>query len=341
MRSAANIRGAAVFALSSVGVLGVPACATVDHRPSTRAAPVPAIAEDIVPCADIEGDPLSLRPHEPLTVLVHGCRSSPGRLTRLRDALTREGQQVACFRYHHRASIEETGQRLRSALRAIEQQVAPSSVMVLGHSQGGLIARTALSQRTPLLRADYRLVSVAAPFNGIAAAMRCGSRPLHAVTLGVTAAICRTIMGKNWSEIHPRAGSVREPPLLDASVRDHLMVITDESSPLAPQDDFVFAMSEQRNDRMVRDLRVSSMVIVAGHAAAVGEGGGSPATLVNALRRAGRLQHRAIAPDPVGEAASTHRRPAAMQTARRLSHPFPSKTSKIDDEQKRSDRTRT
>lgn len=262
--------------------------------------------EALVSCAEATSVPLSLRPHEPLTVLVHGCKSSPARLANLKEQLSQEGQQVACYRYDYRDTIRTTGLRLRAALRRAEQQLAPSEIVVIGHSQGGLVARAAFHGRQPALHGSYRLVSIAAPFGGIAAARGCGSRALHAASFGITVAVCRGIAGKVWRELHPRAETILHPAPLDAVVSDHLMVTTDERGtfrvapdgpPAARMDDYTFSLDEQHNARIERDPRVSTVALAVGHVTVIGESGRVPETLLDVLRAGGHVSRATTTSD--------------------------------------------
>jgi hypothetical protein len=174
---------------------------------------------------------------------------------------------------------------------------------VLGHSQGGLVARTAmalqdaqplLTQRGPL---QVSLVTVSAPFNGIEAAADCGSKWLHALTLGTTLAVCRAIAGPKWRDIHPHARLVQQPGQLSELVSSHIEIRTDERNTcrtLRPdgrcaEGDYVFSIREQHNAKVDDDVRVTSDLVAAGHAEIVGKAEAPPHKLLSLLQQHGVL----------------------------------------------------
>jgi hypothetical protein len=170
-------------------------------------------------------------------------------------------------------------------------------VVVLGHSQGGLISHIALSNieqsgRAP--EARYRLVTVSSPFSGIEAASHCGLTWLHILSLGITTGICQAIAGSKWTEIHPRSDLWTDPNPLHDSVEEHLAIVTDEENTCrrrdedgdCEEDDFVFSTDEQVNERLLRGARVSQRTIAAGHVEIVGENGVRPEKLIRVLQEA-------------------------------------------------------
>lgn len=246
---------------------------------------------------------LHLDPSRPLAILVHGCDASAENFGTLARVFELHDQQTVCFRYDDRASVTETAGQLRSAISALSARLSKPEVLVLGHSQGGLVAREALTTDTasarPLPEGHYRLVTISSPFGGIKAAKHCGSVLYHIASFGVTVAICRGISGAKWNEIHPRARMVREPATLEGAVDRHVTVVTDERDSCrryAPdgrhciQDDFVFSVAEQHNARMERDRRVVADPIAAGHVEVVGVQGREPKKLLNVLQQHGLLE---------------------------------------------------
>ncbi|HEY8927002.1 MAG TPA: hydrolase, partial [Polyangia bacterium] len=127
---------------------------------------------DLGVCARDRSRPISLDPARPVTIVVPGCRSSPEQLAPLARELEAEGQQALCFSYDDRETLERSARRLVTALEALKPHLVSRYITVLGHSQGGLIARRALVRDRPrALRDDgafrYELVTVSSPFHGI------------------------------------------------------------------------------------------------------------------------------------------------------------------------------
>ena len=258
-------------------------------------------------------------PDLPLVLLVHGCYSSGGRFRALADVFELHGQQTLCFNYDDRNSLQESAEQLRVGLRGLQRHMRNEHVTLVGHSQGGLVARVALSGPPPREQGGsfprYRLVTVSSPFAGVRAASDCGSLAMHVLTLGISAAACQIVTGSDWNEIHPRAELVREPPRLWPTVTSHLAIVTDERTSCrhygptgeCEKSDFVFEITEQSNPRLLEDPRVRTVQIEAGHVEIVGESGMRPGKLVEALQR-----HEILAPTP------PERKQALLQLLRTL-----------------------
>jgi pimeloyl-ACP methyl ester carboxylesterase len=258
-------------------------------------------------------------PDAPLVLLIHGCYSSGGRFRALADVFELHGQQTLCFNYDDRSSLRESAEQLRIGLRGLQRHMRDERVTLVGHSQGGLIARVALSGPPPLEQDDplpsYRLVTVSSPFAGIRAASDCGSLAMHVLTLGISAWACQIVTGSDWNEIHPRAELVRDPARLWPTVTSHLAVVTDERTSCrhygptggCEKSDFVFDINEQSNPRLLEDPRVTTVQIEAGHVEIVGESGIRPGKLVETLQH-----HEILAPTP------PERRQALRQLLRTL-----------------------
>ena len=124
---------------------------------------------------------------------------------------------------------------------------------------------------------------------------------MHVLSLGITAAICQGITGSKWREIHPAADLVTRPGPLTGNVVEHLKIVTDETGTCrrsgvdgrCVEDDFVFAIDEQRNQALLNDARVTEVVMNAGHAGVVGTEGRPPDQLVELLQK-----HAVMAPTP-------------------------------------------
>lgn len=242
---------------------------------------------------------VAIDPRRPLAVLVHGSNATGRDFATLAQLLALHGRQAVCYRYPHRDSLANSAARLRSALLRIAELVDRPDVLVLGHSQGGLVARVALTARADhtLAGGHYRLVTVASPFGGVRAARDCGSVWMHLASFGMSAAMCRAITGAKWNEIHARSALVRAPHALSPAVREHLTIVTDERDTCRRysldglrclQDDYVFSVAEQHNARIEEDERVVQRAIRVGHAEVVGARG-TPEALIEVLEQSGQI----------------------------------------------------
>lgn len=260
-----------------------------------------AVVHGLGPCDGSRG-PLTIDPHKPVVVLVHGCHASAARFRSLAQVFELHGQQAACFEYDDRARIRRSAGALRSALEDLSAHLDGQDLVVLGHSQGGLVARAALAGEPIDTPSPLRLVTVSSPFNGIRAARDCGSRFLHIATLGLTVGICRVVTGAKWNEIHPHARTVLHPEPLARNVSAHLRVVTDERNTCRTlaadrraclEDDFVFSIAEQDNRRMDADQRLQAAQVAAGHAEIVGNDALKPLKLIAILQ-----EHEVMRPTP-------------------------------------------
>jgi len=152
--------------------------------------------------------------------------------------------------------------------------------------------------------ARVRLVTVSTPFAGIAAAADCGKPWLHALSLGVTAAVCRGIAGEAWNDLHENASLIQSPGTLAPQVAEVLEIRTDEAGACrrrddagtCVEDDFVFSLSEQRNPTVTRDHRVTVQRVEAGHVEIIGRPDRVSPKLVNLLEGAGLIAARTSEP---------------------------------------------
>jgi hypothetical protein len=286
---------AALALLSCAGPL-----ATAPVRFDDRSTEQQTLAiEGLGSCSPDQPDELTLRTDAPLVVIVHGCFSSGGAFRELAQVFEFHGQQTACFNYHDRRGLRPTADRLRTVLDHLGRRMPDQQIVVLGHSQGGMVSRIAMSdvesdQEPPAGR--FRLVTVSSPLNGIDAAAHCGLPWLHWLSLGITSGVCQAITGSKWPDIHPRSGFWTDPDPLSEGVSEHLMIVSDERGTCrrrdeegeCEEDDFVFTTTEQANPRITADERVTAVTIEAGHVAIVGEHGAShPAKLIEALQAHG------------------------------------------------------
>lgn len=243
------------------------------------------------PAAAAEIDPL-----RPLILLIHGCNFSSGGFRTLAAVFAAHNQQTLCFSYNDRDRMEESSSRLATALGALETRVSSQNITILGHSQGGLVARRAFVERNgaavPRAGFTYRLVTVSSPFGGIASSSDCGLVWLRFASLGVTPLVCQMITGSKWTEIYPGSEFMIKPGTLQSSVVSHLKIVTDEHGTcrrLNPrgtcvEDDEVFSLGEQVNDVVDADARTAEIRVKAGHIEIVGERGNPPAKLLRVLQ---------------------------------------------------------
>lgn len=254
----------------------------------------------LYPCSARGSGAVELDATRPLTVLVHGCRSSGERFKTLSQVFEARGQQTICFNYNDRDSINTSAMQLASALSSLQRRLAPQELTVLGHSQGGLIARRALQADLPrpLVTKEgftYRLVTVSAPFSGINSSADCGKTWLHVLSLSVTVGVCLAVAGNKWPEIPPGSRFLRNPtPLVGTR---HLQIVTDERESCRSRradgtcavSDFVFGLDEQESAMVNASANLTQVRVRAGHAAVVGEDGAPPLRLIEVLQQEGVL----------------------------------------------------
>ena len=255
------------------------------------ASPIPI--DGLTPCTVQSTEPGDIDPEEEIVVLVHGCNDSAGRFSTLADVFEAHGQQAICFTYESRDTIDAGARRLTRALAELEGVAKAQSITLIGHSQGGLVARRALTglPREPALVAEHRLVTLSSPFAGIHAARHCGLTWLHVLSFGITPTICRGVAGKNWREIHQHADLVEDPGRIRVRVSSYLQVLTDERETCrtrdregrCTEDDFVFSLDEQRNPR-ADGPGLQQIEIDAGHVEIVGDYGQVPTQLIGLLQ---------------------------------------------------------
>lgn len=309
-----NLRGSALALASCAALAGSAACGTL---PSAQMHFVgdehePVLAEGFAPCRTEVPTRVDLDPSEPLVVIVHGCNASGGaEFEELATVFEARGQQTVCFNYDHRRTLRATAIRFRQGFDRLRRRFGDQPITVLGHSQGGLVSRIALSELDDDEHDgdvhDTRLVTVSSPFAGIQSARHCGLPWLHVLSLGITVAVCQGIAGSNWVEIHPRSRYWTEPRPLEAGVADHLQIVTDEEGTCRVEaedgsceaDDLVFTTAEQLNPALETDERVRLEHLAVGHSAVVGA---DARPLIQMLERHGVIApvaaDPALTPDP-------------------------------------------
>ncbi|MDJ0761906.1 MAG: hydrolase [Myxococcota bacterium] len=247
------------------------------------------------------GDVVEIDPRTPLVVLVHGCNTSSGRFRTLAGVFEARGQQAICFTYNDRARLAESARRLANAIHDLRHRMKNDKLILLGHSQGGLLTRRALASTNPAKSAastgfDLHIVTISSPFNGIEASSHCSLIGMHIATLGFSVFLCRSIAGAKWREIHANAAFIRNPGRLGAEVDTYLKIVTDERDTCrvyengeCVEDDYVFSLAEQYNARVDGDPRTQNVEVRAGHVEIVGAVGEVPVKLLKILERQGVL----------------------------------------------------
>lgn len=278
--------------------------------------PAPDTTLDIAglgPCTDSPDRRVRIDASQPVHVLVHGCFGSSGQFRGLAQVLAFHGQQTACFTYDDRAKLADSAAQLRSAVTQLASQSQLPQVTVIGHSQGALIARRALTdtlaEPLPTRPLGLRLVTVSGPFAGIEAARPCGRTWLYPLTLGLLPLSCYVTTGPKWADITFSSRFIREPGPLSVPVRDHLKIDTDERDTCrrteggrCVESDDIFTLDEQRHPAVDGDPRTKRVLVNAGHVEIVGDKREAPMKLLHVLQAEGVLR-----PTPPDRAAAFDR----------------------------------
>ncbi|GAB3482929.1 esterase/lipase family protein [Polaromonas eurypsychrophila] len=258
------------------------------------------------PCTDSPDRSLRIDSSQPVHVLVHGCFGSSGQFRGLAQVLAFHGQQSACFTYDDRAKLTQGADELKQAVQQLAAQSRVPQITVIGHSQGALIARkamTASSSLTPLpgRPVDLRLVTISGPFSGIAAAQTCGKSWLYPLSLGLVPLSCYIATGPKWADITFSSRFIREPGSLAPQVSRYLKIDTDERGSCRREEggrcvesDVIFSLDEQRQTLIESDARTKRVEVNAGHVEIVGDKRVAPKKLIAILQEQGVL--RATAP---------------------------------------------
>ncbi len=276
-----------------------------DPQPIERGRlPVPDVVVEIPrlgPCTDSQDRTLRFSSSQPIAVLVHGCNGSAGNFRSLAQLYAFHGQQAVCFNYDGRDSLVVSSGQLIAAVDELAGHVRDRSVMVIGHSMGGLVARKAMEaeRRAQWRRGDanLQLVTVSAPLAGIKAANTCGSRPLHWLSLGTLPGLCWIISGDNWFEITAPSDFIQRPGPLLPSVQRYLKVVTDErdtcrqrtAGGLCLESDHIFSVAEQYQPVIDGYPRLTNVEVQAGHVEIVGYQQVAPRKLLAILQQQGML----------------------------------------------------
>ncbi len=253
-------------------------------------------------CTHPDSNELHLNSREPVTVFVHGCFSSAGRFRSLADVFAFHGQQAICFNYNDRDSLTNSSKELIVAIEELSAVLQRPDITVIGHSQGGLVARRALiderSDRIDVGDVDIDLVTISAPFGGIEAAADCGSKTLAWLSLGLIKPICQMITGSKYRDIPANSDFILQPGQLVPTVNRHIKIVTDEVDSCrvydelgsCVKDDYVFSIDEQNQENVDAQPDLLPLLVKAGHVEIVGDANTVPDKLIGILQKQGVLR---------------------------------------------------
>ena len=300
-----------VLALGLTFLLG--ACASQEAMNTNALEPGQLAPADITlnlpglgPCTDNPDRSLRLASNQPVHILVHGCFGSSGQFRALAQVLAFHGQQSACFAYDDRARLAQVADQLTGAVRQLAEQSGAPEITVIGHSQGALIARKAMTESS-LNPASVRpvalsLVTISGPFAGIASARTCGKAWLYPLSLGLVPLSCYLVTGPKWADITDASRFILEPGALAPQVRNFLKIDTDERGTCRREEggrcvesDAIFSLNEQRNVDIENDARIKRVQVHAGHVEIVGDKSVAPKKLIAILQEQGVLRPTAPA----------------------------------------------
>ena len=253
-------------------------------------------------CTHPDSGELRLNSQEPVNVIVHGCFSSAGRFRSLADVFAFHGQQTVCFSYDDRDSLTKSSKELITAIEELSAVLQKPDIAVIGHSQGGLVARRALieerSDRIDIGDVEIDLATISTPFGGIEAAAHCGSKTLAWLSLGLVKPVCQIITGRKYRDIPANSDFILRPGQLVPSVDKHLKIVTDEVNTCrvydehgdCVEDDFVFSVDEQNQQSVDAQQGMLPVLVKAGHVEIVGDAKTAPVKLIAILQQQGFLR---------------------------------------------------
>lgn len=305
-RAGLHRRAGLITLLGLLGLLG--GCAsnepmnTVDLEQGRLPAPdITLQIPGLGPCTDSADRSLRIDSTQPVHILVHGCFGSSGQFRGLAQVLAFHGQQTACFTYDDRARLATAADQLTQAVQQLAAQSRVPQITVIGHSQGALIARKAMTASSnvalPERPVDLRLVTVSGPFSGIDSARTCGKTWLYPLTLGMLPLSCYVATGAKWADITYSSRFIREPGPLAPHVASHLKIDTDERGTCRREEngrcvegDDIFSLAEQRHPIVEADGRTRRVEVNAGHVEIVGDKQVAPKKLLAILQAEGVLR---------------------------------------------------
>ncbi len=246
-------------------------------------------------CDNTDPD-MTINPNQPLVLIIHGCFGSAGQFKALAGVYEHLGQQAICYEYNDRRRLDAVSGELIDVLNTLGDVLDEQRLIVLGHSQGGLITRRALTLNHPsgkrVQHKNIDIATVSSPFNGIEISSHCGTDWLRIASLGIVDAICYLVTGEKYLDIPPQADFIQNPGKLAENVSSHLVIKTDETgtcrtlseSGHCSEDDYVFSVTEQTQPSVEGSDNASALVIPAGHVEIVGGGAEVPWKLIDALQ---------------------------------------------------------
>lgn len=261
--------------------------------------------EGVGPCSADNDYPVRISKGEPMVILVHGCFGSAARFQALSEVFQFHGQQSICFSYDDRDSLDRSAEQLRTAIGKLVALYTPEHITLIGHSQGGLIARRAVSTvaSTPAIETTpLQLVTISSPFAGIRAADHCASPTAKLLSLGLVIPICKLISGDKWYDITHASSFIQQPGSLHTNISSHLKIVTDERDSCrrwdewgrCSEDDYVFSLDEQYHSPVDSGDTVRNRQVKAGHAAIVGDEKVVPKTLIRILQQEGVMHQTRV-----------------------------------------------
>jgi hypothetical protein len=298
-------------ALVFVGCVILGACAHQDETyfdsplSNAKHLPIPDVTAQIASlsnCTHADSDELRLNSQEPVTVIVHGCFSSAGKFRSLADVFAFHGQQTVCFSYDDRDRLGKSSKELITAIEELSTILQEPDITVIGHSQGGLVARRALiedrSDRLSVGDVKIDLATISTPFGGIGASTHCGMKSLVWLSLGLIKPLCHIITGGKYRDIPPNSDFILQPGQLVPSVNRHLKIVTDEVGTCrvynergaCREDDFVFSVDEQNQHIVDAHAKLFPLLVKAGHVEIVGDANTVPEKLIGILQQQGVLR---------------------------------------------------
>jgi hypothetical protein len=252
-------------------------------------------------CTDSTEKSIQLDSQSPVIVLVHGCNGSAGRFRSLAQLYAFHGQQAVCYSYDDRESLVDNAEKLAVSVSKLADVTNNQQISIIGHSMGGLIARKAVEEdyvSTNRLRdKNLQLVTISAPFSGIADAEHCGIESLHYLSAGIIPSICWLITGDNWDELPSSSHFIMFPEPLLPSVKKYLKIVTNEKDscryaeddgPCIESDD-VFSLDEQYHPMIDNYSNIIGVQVDAGHVEIVGNQRIVPRKLLSILQEYGML----------------------------------------------------
>lgn len=206
------------------------------------AALAPAARADVFSAHPLTPDATPFDATRPVVVIVHGWDPEPGQFDPLGRELAARGYSVVRWRWDWRGNMEAAADALVRGVRALVAEHRLPDLRVFAHSQGGLLARRAMTRGRAETLADtvpIRLVTLASPFGGFWSANGTYTMPWN--IFGIAASHRQL---RSWSRF------IRRPGALGANV-EHVKVDTDEPGRTRIKDGRVVkdASLKPRNER--------------------------------------------------------------------------------------------